>query len=100
MQHEKWFWTPDEGAAVPEEELLLNPVDPVIYKMNDIWGYDPDELPCEPFDIEIKVHTESVLEGLKLFEKAVKAATRHIRQIGSCRSQPAYSPGFLKKRTQ
>ena len=50
----KWFWTPDEGAAVPEDELLANPVDPVIYKMNDIWGYDPDELPCEPFDIEIK----------------------------------------------
>jgi hypothetical protein len=40
--------------------------------MSDIWGYDSEELPCEPFDIEIKIQSENVLEGLKIFESAVK----------------------------
>ena len=87
IQHEQWFWTPDEGASVAQDELLLNPVDPVIYKMVDIWGYDLDELPCEPFDIEIKVHTESVLEGLKLFEKAVK---EYLQNSLNCSARTQY----------
>ena len=40
--------------------------------MNDVWGFDEDGLPCEPFDIEIEAQGENVLEGLKLFETAVK----------------------------
>ena len=69
MKHEQWFFTPEQGAAVPSEELYLVPVDPVLYKMRDIWGYDHEELPCEPFDIEIKIQSENVLEGLKIFEQ-------------------------------
>ena len=87
FQHEQWFWTPDEGAAVSKDELLLNPIDPVIYKMTDIWGYDRDELPCEPFDIEIKVHTESVLEGLQIFEKAVK---QYLEDSLNCSARTQY----------
>jgi hypothetical protein len=72
LKHEQWFFTPEQGAAVTSEELYLVPVDPVLYKMKDIWGYDHEELPCEPFDIEIKIQSENVLEGLKIFESAVK----------------------------
>ena len=86
MKHEQWFFTPEQGAAVPSEELYLVPVDPVLYKMRDIWGYDHEELPCEPFDIEIKIQSENVLEGLKIFESAVKGAvqTRDLAH-GPCR---------------
>lgn len=41
--------------------------------MKDISGYDSEELPYEPFDIEIKIQSENFLEGLKVFENAVKA---------------------------
>ena len=40
--------------------------------MNDIWGYDSDELPIEPFDIEIRIVTPTVLEGIEIFAKAVQ----------------------------
>ncbi len=39
--------------------------------MSDLWGFDIDELPIEPFDIEIRITAPSVLEGLRLFEQAV-----------------------------
>ena len=72
MQHEKWIWEPSQGGQVNEKTLNLKPVDPVAYKMKDIWGYDQDEFPIEPFDIEVRITAPTVREGLNLFEQAVK----------------------------
>ena len=72
MQHEKWHWRPEEGGAVDPKLLDLKPVDPIVYKMKDVWGFDVDELPCEPFDIEIRIKADTVAEGLVMFEHAVK----------------------------
>ena len=52
--------------------LQLQPVDPIAYRMSDVWGYDEDELPIEPFDIEIRVTAPTVLDGLKIFADAVQ----------------------------
>mgnify|MGYP001165619489 FL=1 len=73
MQHGKWHFEPEDGGHVALQILQLQPVDPVAYRMSDVWGYDPDELPIEPFDIEIRVTAPSVLEGLKVFADAVQA---------------------------
>jgi hypothetical protein len=71
MQHQPWRWLPREGGLVSADTLALRPVDPVLYSMRDVWGFDIDELPIEPFDIEIRITAPSVLEGLQLFERAV-----------------------------
>ena len=71
MQHQPWRWLPSEGGLVSSDTLALRPVDPVLYSMRDVWGFDIDELPIEPFDIEIRITAPSVLEGLQLFERAV-----------------------------
>ena len=71
MQHQPWHWLPSEGGLVSSDTLALRPVDPVLYSMRDVWGFDIDELPIEPFDIEIRITAPSVLEGLLLFERAV-----------------------------
>ena len=71
MQHQPWSWLPSEGGLVSADTLALRPVDPVLYSMSDLWGFDIDELPIEPFDIEIRITAPSVLEGLRLFEQAV-----------------------------
>ena len=39
--------------------------------MRDVWGFDIDEMPIEPFDIQVRIKAPSVLEGLQLFERAV-----------------------------
>lgn len=72
MQHENWIWEPSQGGQVDEKTLALRPVDPVAYKMKDIWGYDQDEFPIEPFDIEVRITAPTVRDGLNLFEQAVK----------------------------
>ena len=73
MKHQPWRWLPSEGGLVSEEALALRPVDPVLYTMRDLWGFDIDDLPIEPFDIEIRITAPTVLEGLRLFENAVAA---------------------------
>jgi hypothetical protein len=72
MQHENWIWEPSQGGQVAEKTLALKPVDPIAYKMKDIWGYDQDQFPIEPFDIEVRITASTVREGLHLFEQAVK----------------------------
>ena len=72
MQHENWIWEPSQGGQVDEKTLALRPVDPVAYKRKDIWGYDQDEFPIEPFDIEVRITAPTVRDGLNLFEQAVK----------------------------
>jgi hypothetical protein len=72
VEHANWIWEPDHGGQISAETLALRPVDPVAYKMKDIWGYDQDEFPIEPFDIEVRITAPTVREGLKLFEQAVK----------------------------
>ena len=64
MQHENWIWEPSEGGQVDEKTLDLRPVDPVAYKMKDIWGYDQDQFPIEPFDIEVRITAPTVRDGL------------------------------------
>ena len=71
MKHQPWRWLPDEGGLVSANDLAWRPVDPVMYSMCDLWGFDIDELPIDPFDIEIRITAPSVLEGLRLFETAV-----------------------------
>ena len=71
MKHHPWRLRPAEGGQVNIEALSARPVDPVLYSMRDIWGYDADELPIEPFDIQVRINAPSVLEGLQLFERAV-----------------------------
>jgi len=82
----------EQGASVAGENLYLIPVDPVIYKMKDICGYDKDELRCEPFDIEIKIQSEHVLEGLKVFERAVK---RYLSSSLGCTARTLYLEKLL-----
>lgn len=72
MQHAPWHFEPEHGGHVPLETLQLRPVDPIAYRMKDIWGYDLDELPIEPFDIEVRITAPTVLEGLKIFAQAVQ----------------------------
>ncbi len=72
MQHGNWIWEPGQGGQVDEKMLNLKPVDPVAYKMKDIWGFDQDEFPIEPFDIEVRITAPTVRDGLNLFEQAVK----------------------------
>jgi hypothetical protein len=72
MQHENWIWEPSEGGQVDAATLNLKPVDPIAYKMKDIWGYERDEFPIEPFDIEVRITAPTVRDGLHLFEQAVK----------------------------
>ncbi len=72
MQHALWNLTPEAGGKVPHETLQMRPVDPIAYKMNDVWGFDQDELPIEPFDIEIRITADTVLEGLEIFTHAVQ----------------------------
>ena len=71
MQQQPSSWLPNEGGLVSSDTLALSPVDPVLYSMRDVWCFDIDELPIEPFDIEIRITAPSVLEGLQLFERAV-----------------------------
>ena len=72
MQHAPWHFEPSAGGHVAIDTLQMRPVDPIAYRMNDIWGYDSDELPIEPFDIEIRIIAPTVLEGLEIFAKAVQ----------------------------
>ena len=72
MQHAPWHFEPSAGGHVAIDTLQMRPVDPIAYRMNDIWGYDSDELPIEPFDIEIRIVAPTVLEGLEIFAKAVQ----------------------------
>ena len=72
MQHSHWHFRPEQGGHVSSETLGMQPVDPVAYRMNDVWGYDSDELPTEPFDIEIRIQADTVLEGLEIFARAVQ----------------------------
>ena len=67
MQHENWIWEPSEGGQVDAATLNLKPVDPIAYKMEDIWGYDRDEFPIEPCDIEVRITAPTVRDGLHLF---------------------------------
>ena len=73
MKHGTWHFETESGGHVPRSTLDLRPVDPIAFRMNDIWGYDEEELPIEPFDIEIRVQASTVLEGLTIFGKAVQA---------------------------
>ena len=72
VQHGKWHFKPEDGGRVALQMLQLQPVDPIAYRMSDVWGYDEDELPIEPFDIEIRVTAPTVLDGLKIFADAVQ----------------------------
>ena len=72
MHHAPWHFEPTNGGHVAIDILQLRPVDPIAYRMNDVWGYDSDELPIEPFDIEIRITAPTVLEGLEIFAKAVQ----------------------------
>ena len=72
VQHGKWHFKPEDGGHVALQMLQLQPVDPIAYRMSDVWGYDEDELPIEPFDIEIRVTAPTVLDGLKIFADAVQ----------------------------
>ena len=71
MSHQPWRLHPKEGGLVSVRTLAARPVDPVIYSMRDVWGFDIDEMPIEPFDIQVRIKAPSVLEGLQLFERAV-----------------------------
>ncbi|NCF32803.1 MAG: hypothetical protein GWP50_04455 [Proteobacteria bacterium] len=71
MHHQPWRWQPTEGGLVSEQALAARPVDPVLYSMRDVWGFGIDELPIEPFDIQVRIKAPSILEGLKMFERAV-----------------------------
>ena len=57
MQHAPWYFESTNGGHVATDILQMRPVDPIAYRMNDVWGYDSDELPIEPFDIEISVRS-------------------------------------------
>ena len=72
MHHAPWHFEPTDGGHVSVDILQMRPVDPIAYRMNDVWGYDSDELPIEPFDIEIRITAPTVLEGLEIFAKAVQ----------------------------
>ena len=72
MQHAPWYFEPTNGGHVATDILQMRPVDPIAYRMNDVWGYDSDELPIEPFDIEIRITAPTVQEGLEIFAKAVQ----------------------------
>ena len=72
MQHAPWHFRPEKGGHVSLDALGMQPVDPVAYRMNDVWGYDDYELPTEPFDIEIRIQAATVLEGLEIFARAVQ----------------------------
>ena len=72
MQHAPLHFRPEKGVHVSLDALGMQPVDPVAYRMNDVWGYDDDELPTEPFDIEIRIQATTVLEGLEIFARAVQ----------------------------
>ena len=72
MQHAPWYFESTNGGHVATDILQMRPVDPIAYRMNDVWGYDSDELPIEPFDIEIRITAPTVLEGLEIFAKAVQ----------------------------
>ena len=72
MQHAPWYFESTNGGHVATDILQMRPVDPIAYRMNDVWGYDSDELPIEPFDIEIRITAPTVLEGLEIFAKAVR----------------------------
>ena len=72
MQHENWIWEPSEGWTGRRSDSESKAVDPIAYKMKDIWGYDRDEFPIEPFDIEVRITAPTVRDGLHLFEQAVK----------------------------
>lgn len=72
MTHGKWRIESEEGGRVPQSMLNLQPVDPVAYRMKDVWGFDSEELPVEPFDIEIRITAPTVREGLQVFETAVR----------------------------
>ena len=69
--HGKWRVDPEDGGQVEASALALQPVDPVVYAMKDVWGFDDDELPIEPFDIEIRIQATTVREALTIFERAV-----------------------------
>ena len=72
MQHAPWYFEPSNGGHVATAILQRRPGYPIAYRMNDVWGYDSDELPIEPFDIEIRITAPTVLEGLEIFAKAVQ----------------------------
>lgn len=72
MQHAQWHFRPENGGHVSLESLGMQPVEPVAYRMNDVWGYDHEELPTEPFDIEIRIQSATVLQGLEIFAQAVQ----------------------------
>jgi hypothetical protein len=72
MQHEPWHFRPENGGQVSLETLGMQPVEPVAYRMNDVWGFDQDQLPTEPFDIEIRIQAATVLEGLEIFAQTVQ----------------------------
>ena len=72
MQHGTWHFEPEDGGHVALQMLQLQPVDPIAFRMSDVWGYDDDELPIEPFDIEIRVTAPTVLDGLSIFADAVQ----------------------------
>ena len=40
--HGKWRVEPEDGGQVEATALALQPVDPVIYAMKDVWGFDDD----------------------------------------------------------
>ena len=65
---------------------------PVIYKMKELWGYHNDDLPCETFEIEIKIQSENVLEGLKVFESAVKG---YLSTTSGCTARSLYLEKLL-----
>ena len=72
MQHAPWYFESTNGGHVATDILQMRPVDPIAYRMNAVWGYDSDELPIEPFDIQIRITAPTVLEGLEIFAKAVQ----------------------------
>ena len=82
MQHAPWHFRPEKGGHVSLDALGMQPVDPVAYRMNDVWGYDDDELPTEPFDIEIRIQATTVLEGLEIFARAVQGSMQE--NFASC----------------
>ena len=64
----------------------------VIYKMKELWGYHNDDLPSEPFETEIKIQSENVLEGLKVFESAVKG---YLSSSSGCTARSLYLEKLL-----
>ena len=82
----------EQGASVAGENLYLIPVDPVIYKMKGLWGYHNHDLPCEPFEIEIKIQSEYVLEGLKVFKSAIEG---YLSSLSGCTERSLYLEKLL-----